>query len=346
MKRHVVALTLVVLATSARADVWQHAVATGSPDVIKEIYERQMQEGDEQAEEASSRSSSRVMVAHHIDLAVASYRTAATTRPTAAEPYFRIGTVLDRFYANCSIRDDARPPTCIPGWERMLATDIGKATLEKVSQAVDAWDAFEARAPLDPRVNQLLVDRAIRRTQLITANTGSKKLLEAAARDYEAAINRRDGLSLSPEYEIWGNLAETYMMLGRLDDSVAAYKQAIRGGAPISMIYGLAVAFDRDERGLSARDLIVDQGVKSFEAYSKEFNDNAIFYVPAGEEHYYFALVEEALGMEYDAADRWRKYIASGAHPEFQPRARAHLDALQHKLTRAAPPPTPSELER
>ena len=52
------------------------------------------------------------------------------------------------------------------------------------------------------------------------------------------------------------------------------------------------------------------------------------FFVPYGEEFYYFALAYEAFGMTESAIEYWQKYLMSGAHPEYQPRAKAHLDPL------------------
>ena len=336
------ALALVLVATVAHADVWQHAIATGSPDVIDEIYQRQLRQGDDEAIQAVVQSASTQIVTRHIDLAIRAYQTAATTHPADGEPYYRIGMLLYRFF-DCT-DPEVQPPTCIPDDPTLRRRDF--THYDRLTQVVAAWDAFEAHAPLDPRVNALIVDRAILRTKLLTAKTNGVALLEGAARDYKTALDRRDGLSLTPLEQIWGNLAETYMMLGRLDDSIDAYKQALLVGAGASTAYGLAVAYDRDDRSLSARDVILDEGITGFETYNKDFRSGRIFYVPAGEESYYFALIEETLGKTPDAISDWQVYLRSGAHPEFQPRARAHLEALlrDQKLHPAPPPPTPSEL--
>ncbi len=329
------AALIILVATAAHADVWQHAIATGAPDVVEEIYQRQLREGDDQAIQAISQSASTIVVTHHIDLAVRAYETAATTSPSEGEPYYRIGMLLNRFFSDCD-KFELHPPTCVPGMNN----------LPRIAQTVAAWDAFEKRAPLDPRINLFLTNRAILRTKLVTAKGASIKLLEGAMHDYEAALDRHDGFTPTRDSSIWGNLAETYMMLGRLDDAIDAYKEALRLGATISTSYGLAVALDRDDRALSARDVILEQGVAGYEQYQKELGSFLIFYVPDGEEHYYEALAAEAFGLDYEAIEKWNKYIASGAHPEFQARARAHLEALEHhrKLHPAPPPPTPTEL--
>ena len=65
------------------------------------------------------------------------------------------------------------------------------------------------------------------------------------------------------------------------------------------------------------------------------------FFVPKGEEQYYFALAAEAFDHDDDAVEYWQRYIASGAHPEFQPRAKAHLAELNAKGKRRALPKAP-----
>ena len=65
------------------------------------------------------------------------------------------------------------------------------------------------------------------------------------------------------------------------------------------------------------------------------------FFVPRGEEYYYFALAAEAFDHDEEAVEYWQRYIQSGAHPQFQPRARAHLAALSAKGKRRTLPKAP-----
>jgi hypothetical protein len=129
------------------------------------------------------------------------------------------------------------------------------------------------------------------------------------------------------------------MMLGRLDDSIEAYREALRAGSDLSTRYGYAVALDRAERGNAARDLILAQGREAMEHFKRRVDSELTFFVPQGEVFYYYALVEEAHGKIDEAIDHWRQYITSGAHPQYQPRAREHLNALLVKQrSRPAPP--------
>jgi tetratricopeptide (TPR) repeat protein len=222
------------------------------------------------------------------------------------------------------------------------------ATPKRMELAIEAWDEFEKRAPLDPRVGEILLKRAVLSTKLVNGTAGDRRHLESAGRDYQAALDRSDGLAgVRGDEQLLGNLAETYMMLDRLDDAIATYLQAIAvGAARVSTVYGLAVALDRDGSGDQAIRRILAQGAGGFDAFNKEYTSGSVFFVPAGESNYYFALVNEAFGNYGIALDQWNAYLASGAHPEFQPRAREHIDRLHKKHVRAEPtlPPEPDDL--
>ena len=326
-------LAIVLSAGAARADVWQQAIAGGGL-TNEDAYALAMQRGDELLEQASAHDLSRRAVELMVGQAENAYRRAAEAEPDRGDPYYRIGEMLDDFYFDCSALSWS-PPTC-----------DGADPLPVARRVVAALDTFQAKSPRDPRLMPLLSERAILRTKLVAAATpkDQRALLEAAMRDYRAALDQLDGIS--DRYMslalLWGNLAETYMMLDRLDESIAAYGEAIRAGGGTEVVYGLAVALDRDDRGLEAKDLIVAHGVHEFEEYRDQIYRGAVFYVPAGEEFYYFALCEEAFGDDVEAAADWNRYIQSGAHPEYQPRAKEHLAALakQPKLPRHLPSAT------
>jgi tetratricopeptide (TPR) repeat protein len=327
-------LPLLVIAGSAHADVWKRAIEkTPSSDA----YEGKLSEGDEAALAANAKNISLAEVRRKVDVAIAAYRAAAQLRPKAAEPYFRIGTTLNVFFLDCGPPDMWHPPTCQSGGNNNA----------KAKEVVEAWDAFEQRAPLDPRVNELLLQRAILRTKLLAIEPAHKEHLDGALRDYEAVLDREDGMTWTlgrPRHLLLGNLAETYMMVGKLDEAIETYKQAIREGGHSSTAYGLAVALDRDESGATALAIIRDQGVDEYEKFKMAFLEQLVFYVPAGEEEYYFALIDEAFGNLETSVGHWKRYIASGAHPQYQPRAKAHLDAMLAKKSsrwRELPPPDP-----
>ncbi|HWU90976.1 MAG TPA: tetratricopeptide repeat protein [Kofleriaceae bacterium] len=332
-------LALASASTGARADVWQRALAPAPADAANDTYLRELREGDEHVGLATTHSGSLATIREQVQRAIQAYRNAAAARPSAAEPYFRIGSVLWSFYLE-TCDADPRYSTRSPLADCSAPDAINTAIAE---QAIQAWNTFEAKAPLDPRLGSglggLLFSRAIVHTKLAT-----RPHLEAAARDYEAILQRSDGkgevLTL-----VWGNLAETYMMLGRLDDAIDTYKETLRHGARISTWYGLAVALDRDGRAALARDAIVAQRLAGYRLFREEVESVQAFYVPRGEVFYYYALAEESFGRIDEALDYWNRFIASGAHPQYQPRAREHIDALlAKKRASGAPPRPPSDL--
>jgi hypothetical protein len=127
-------------------------------------------------------------------------------------------------------------------------------------------------------------------------------------------------------------------MLDRLDDAVDMYREALRHTASASTGFGLAVALDRDERGDEAIDVVLAQGDAGAKEFLRQVNKGLAFFVPMGEVYYYFALIDEANGDVSGALNNWELYIRSGAHPEFQPRARAHIAALRAKHIRKEVP--------
>jgi len=326
-------LALCLATTTAHADVWQRAIDTTDP--TKDRYESAMRSGDELAQRANAKSQNRAIVTSLIDQAIRSYREAAAVVPTNAEPYFRIASLLESFFTDCDpVGPSVRPVTC------PLARGVDKG---RAKEQVDALDAFEQLAPLDPRITEILFQRALLRTKLVEASsTDTKANLEGAMRDYTALLDRFDGLTMIPLEQAYSNLAETYMMLGQLDKAIEAYDEAIFRGGDVSTFYGQAVALDRDEREAEALEIIRMQGAEAFQQFRRRFEVGQVFFVPKGEEFYYFALIHEAFGDFKDAIANWRMFIKSGAHPGYQPRAKAHIDALLIKQkTNPRPPPRP-----
>ncbi|HEY5952270.1 MAG TPA: tetratricopeptide repeat protein [Kofleriaceae bacterium] len=334
--KHLLVLALAASTAQAQTTVWDRAIDIGKSDrAIDDKYDAEMEQGDDHARLASSKNASIKEIMSQLQLALASYRAASALKPRDGEPYFRIGKLLYSFYFDCSEQ-----------WSHQYAfitCDATRFKRDKAKEVIAAWDAFEARAPLDPRLSvevmgdsEILFDRAILHTKL-----ASKQDLEAAAADYEKLLARHDGESGTTS-RVLGNLAETYMMLDRLEEALETYREALRGSSDTSTWYGYAVALDRDESTRQALEIIRSLGREQRDSFYMGVAGGGTFFVPEGEKYYYFALSDEAFGFEQEAMDNWSKYIASGAHPEFQPRAKAHLDALSaHKKRKAIPIETP-----
>ncbi len=316
-------LLIAVLATTAHADVWKRAIEGRE---IQDAYEAALAEGDAFATRANARGLNAVAVTRLVDQAIDQYQQASKVRPSEAEPFYRVANVLESYFTDCStytIRGLNMPPTCLGN---------GRVDLKRAEQTVTAWEEFEKRASLDPRLADSLFSRAILRTKLVASAKDPKRLLEGALADYRALLDRADGLTISPPEQIWGNLAETYMMLGRMEEAIEAYHIALRLGGDSSTAYGLAVALDRDGSPAEALEVIRSQSEQAFVSYRARYARGEIFYVPPGEEFYYLALVYEAWDRIPNAIELWRQFIRSGAHPQFHERAKQHLDALQAKV--------------
>lgn len=319
-------LVIAALTATADASVWDRALTSPEDEAAQDLYDAKMLEGDTATLTTTIQSTSIVNTSESIRRAEAAYRAAAAARPREAEPYFRIGNLLDQMYYNC---EPPRPPTCDPN------------NMSRAEAVIEAWEEFEARAPLDPRLSEILLRRAALNTKLIDGSPADRRHLEKAARDYEAALDRSDGMSSTNAELLLGNLAESYMMLDRLDDAIAGYLRAIAAGAAnVSTIYGLAVALDRDGSGEQAIRRIQGQGAEGLDGFTRGCVRRSTFFVPSGESAYYFALASEAFGNYGAALTLWNLYLASGAHPEYQPRAREHIELLREKHVRPeAPPP-------
>jgi tetratricopeptide (TPR) repeat protein len=318
------AVLALLVSSAAQANVWQQAIDNGAPDPKRDAYEHELQAGDELAEQATAQAASREAIRTLVAHADQAYRNAAAAEPNEPEPYYRIGRLIYSFYFEC--------PTSGPNPSLLCISDPSYFDKKHAQEVLDAWDTFEKLAPLDPRLGVLREDQSVLATDfdllfkraILHTRLADKANLDAAAKDYEAILARTD----VPDENVTSNLAETYMMLDRLDDAIEMYRRALRSALRTETVYGLAVALDRAERGDQARALILSQGEQAVQDFEKRVRLGETFYVPAGEEFYYFALVYEAYGMTETAIEYWQKFIASGAHPEFQARAKAHLEPL------------------
>jgi tetratricopeptide (TPR) repeat protein len=195
-------------------------------------------------------------------------------------------------------------------------------------RALAHWEAFGRLAPLDPRVRETLFRMAIVHTKL-----AGQADLERAADAYALLFERTDLSTIRGDTAgTWlANLAETYMMIGRLDDAIVTYQRALSYANRALYAYGLAVALDRDEQGRKAREIMRDYVASD---RLRELDQEGIFFVPEGERNYYLALGHEVMGNLEAAVAHYRLFIDSGAHPRYQPRAIANLRDVEKALAR------------
>ena len=319
------ALAAIALAAGAAAaappTVWDEATETADAELARRSYDEAMLAGDDRVALAVA-ADVREMRGRLVEAALASYETAARARPDQAEPHWRAAAVVDAFYLECA---NVRGTLCGP-----------RLSVAHAERAIRYWQAAERLTPLDPQLtDRVLIARALLHTRLATPAH-----LEAARVDYLRALDRIRGLApidaMSPNALrrgfVLGNLAETHMMLGDLDRAIETYREAQRLAPDFSRGFGLAVALDRDEQPSAAFEVLRSLGPDALERFVAEVASEQVFFVPDGEVAYYLGLAAEHQGDVVAALEHFEAFIASGAHPRYQPRARAHLVALQARL--------------
>jgi TonB family protein len=137
-----------------------------------------------------------------------------------------------------------------------------------------------------------------------------------------------------------GNAAESLMAIGRLDEAIQRYLDsvALYPGYKLAW-WGLAVAYDRDEQISKARDAL-QKGMSGDNGMSA-LTGKDVFFVPAGDIHYYFALGHEARGDGPAAKKEWQQFLQELPKSPWAFRARDHLAGLG-----GGPKPTPGKGKR
>jgi len=325
------------LVTPARADdLWRELARAPEAEVAAREYDRAMLDGDTNLDLAVAESVVPQRRKKYLERALAAYEQAARARPEVAEPHFRAAAALLAFYVECE--PDQSAALC----PRQFGARPALPPATVTDRLIRHWDAFEAKAPRDPRlVDDILFERAILHTKLATPEH-----LARARDDYMKILAWR--YTTDRDANVLGNLAETEMMLGHLDEAIIAYRRTLEVDQSISHYFGLAVALDRDEQGQLARAILRTYGVEGVAQLEKQIMLNVVFYVPDGEAYYYLALGSEAVGLADEAIRFYDLFLASGAHPQYAPRARANRAALaaRHHTTGSVLAPAPEPRSR
>jgi tetratricopeptide (TPR) repeat protein len=157
-----------------------------------------------------------------------------------------------------------------------------------------------------------------------------------AAAAYAAVV--ADGAA---DAAVYANFAEVLMAAGRLPDAQARYRDAISAATDLGVgdrrervhelalaYYGLAVALDRDEQPLAAREAMLralenDPTTAVLKIASTPGGD--FFFVPDGDVLYYLGLAAEAEGRDGDAEAAFREFIAGTPRSRWAHAAEGHL---------------------
>ena len=310
-------------AADARADIWKDAAAGQAGADADEFYTRALERGDDAAGQALQRGTDARVIIADVRKAIAAYEVAANARPRSGEPYARISATLYSFYF-----EYCPPPAVIS--ERTASPLCGRVTPDVTTLLLAAWHDFEIRSPLDPRLRAVRFDRAI-----VNTRVGLPTNIQDAAQDYEAILRFGDA---DDKATVASNLAETYMMEGRLDEAIEMYRLSIDYNFETTTAFGLAVALDRNEETTKARELLHVLGANGLKRFTDSIESGHTFFVPEGETFYYLALADEEAGNLPRALREWQFFIASGAFPRYQIRAQTHIRDLSQ--------PTQSPVQR
>jgi tetratricopeptide (TPR) repeat protein len=140
---------------------------------------------------------------------------------------------------------------------------------------------------------------------------------------------------------VYSNFAEVLMAAGRLPDAQARYRDAISAASELGVgdrrerahelalaYYGLAVALDRDEQPVAAREAMLralahDPTASVLKVASVSGGD--LFFVPDGDVLYYLGLAAEVEGRDGDAEAAFREFVANAPRGRWARAAEAHL---------------------
>lgn len=330
----IAAVAVLLCAPAARADnIWEQALKgpaketrphRPAPPPELDEYGKQMWWGDYHAlhlEQKRVELSIMTRAAmYYLQKAILGYQRASKADPSKAEPHLRLAEVL---YGTCLHNSDRKCPG--------MREDEIRATV------LHEWEEFERLAPNDPRLRYILEPRPIEYTKLAT-DEGLKKAL----RDYEkeCTLIGLDMMMARNAGIVASNRAEIHMMLGQMGQAITWYKRALDYGMKPEWGFGLAVAYDRDGQGMHARETMSAFLTRStLGRFVDQVAEGTLFFVPKGEVYYYFALMHEALGNYDLAISAYRRFIDSGAHPEFEARARSNIASLKKKMGSGWHPP-------
>jgi Tetratricopeptide repeat len=175
----------------------------------------------------------------------------------------------------------------------------------------------------------------------------------AAAKAYDAAIAAG---AAAPA--VYTNLAEVLMADGRLPEAEARYREAIAvatasaSGDPRALTqdlalasYGLAVALDRDDQPIAAREMMgralaLDPPTAVLKVATLPNGD--LFFVPDGEVFYYLGLAAAVAGRRADAVEAFRQFLTRAPGGRWVRIAERHIVELTRTRTGIAdarPPP-------
>ena len=204
---------------------------------------------------------------------------------------------------------------------------IGKALYE-LDRLKEAISAFNKARRLNPDYDNDY-------SMAFTLGIAHSKMgaFETAVLEYDQAERTlaAQGLGITDAQNVratlHGNVAESLMALGRLEEAIQRYRAsvALQPGYALAW-WGLAIALDRDEQISKAREAVTRAlaGDPDMRALTSE----GVFFIPAGDIHYYFAFGYWAKGDLVRSKKEWESFLAALPRSQWAYRAQAHLAQL------------------
>jgi tetratricopeptide (TPR) repeat protein len=265
------------------------------------------------------------------DRAAALARRAIEAEPKRVEPYLTLAAAL-------SVSDPEHPERCRPTCDAAL--DALAA-----ARAVDIHGVDARRIPFEEGI---ILSRLGRWEEALAAydRALARTLVDAPALFPLSVV---DEIQRESDGRLHTNAAETLMAVGHLSEAIARYRLAdelLPRSAPLERklaLVGLAVALDRDGQGGAAEEAM--GRVLDLDPLAAALHDDAVFFEPVGDLHYYVALAHETAYRRWSAPldrDRalaaWRRYLAAQPTSRYAARARARLERLTAETPRASVP--------
>jgi tetratricopeptide (TPR) repeat protein len=243
----------------------------------------------------------------------------------------------------CSTRGAAAAPEN-PIWTRVAAVTQPKPADELtmliavVEAEEDAGRSAAAAAALEralPRLRGAEQTGAWFRLGVVRSKMGRYRDAGVA---YGAAV-----AAGAADPALYANFGEVLMADGRLAEAEARYRDAIGAANDMSTAdkrarsqdlalgyYGLAVALDRDEQPVAAREMMQralasDPAATVLKIASQPGGD--LFFVPDGDVFYYLGLAAEVEGRAVDAEAAFREFLARAPQSRWVRAAEAHVGA-------------------
>jgi tetratricopeptide (TPR) repeat protein len=196
---------------------------------------------------------------------------------------------------------------------------------------VEHGDAMRIADPLDTREIEVTWDMSVSLSKLgALGGAQADAYFERGIAEYEHWRQLVDEASPNVSHDLamsWSNAAELMMAVGRLDESIDAYEEAVDLDSTEALgFYGLAVALDRDGQWEKARAAMADAVIRDRGAL--RLDDPLVFFVPEGDIHYYKALSAQVRNDKKTAIAEYKLFLTETVDTKYAARGREHLSEL------------------